>query len=119
MPARDTLRLLNYTAGLLSRKWTLPIVRVLDITTMRHSELSRRLPGIVTQKVLTETLREMERSGLVKRTVYPTVPPQVEYQLTPIGIGLLKLSTTFTEWFEMHGDDIHRCQRSYDRRGKL
>ena len=118
MPARDTLRLLNYTASLLSRKWTLPIVRALDVNTKRHSELYKELPKI-TQKVLTETLREMERSGLVERAVYPTVPPQVEYKLTPIGLGLLKLSTTFNEWFDMHGDDIHQCQRSYDRRGKL
>lgn len=87
MPARDTLRLLNYTASLLSRKWTLPIVRALGVGTKRYSQLSRELPG-VTQKVLTETLREMERSGLVKRAVYPTAPPQVEYKLTSVFLRL-------------------------------
>lgn len=58
--ARQYLR--NHTASLLSRKWTLHIVKVLDSEVKRHSELSRSLPGI-TQKVLTETLREMERTG--------------------------------------------------------
>lgn len=117
MPTRERRQLLSDTASLLSRKWTLPIVQSLDTRTRRHSELIRELPGI-TQKVLTETLREMERSGIIERTIHPTVPPQVEYSLTIVGRGLMKLSDTFSEWFDLHKDDIHRSRKTYDRQSK-
>lgn len=118
MPSRERLQLLSDTASLLSRKWTLPIVKALSQNTKRHSELRRELAGI-TQKVLTETLREMERSGIIERTIYPTIPPQVEYKLTPIGVGLVKLSRTFSEWFDLHQEHIHHSQTIYDRHSKV
>ena len=82
--------------------------------TKRHSELAKCLPGI-TQKVLTETLREMERTGIVERSVYPVVPPKVEYRLTEIGLELLKLSQEFASWFDAHHENIHKAKRIYDR----
>ena len=94
MPTRTRRRLREHTVGLLARKWTLEIAVALSSETMRHSEIARCLPGI-TQKVLTETLREMERTGIVEREVYPIVPPRVEYRLTGVGIELLKLSQEF------------------------
>lgn len=112
---RQTLRLLNHTAGLLSRKWTLPIAQALDGDIKRYSEIGKALPD-ATQKVLTETLREMERCGLVYRIMYPTIPPRVEYRLTSVGLGPLTLSTVFSEWFDTHKEDIHRSQKAYDRR---
>lgn len=105
-------------SDLLAGKWTLIIVQVLDADVKRHSELCRSLPN-VTQKVLTETLRKLERSGVVDRRVYPTVPPQVEYKLTPIGLDLLKLSDVLSDWVDIHEEEINRAQKSYDRRKKL
>ena len=107
-------RLRDHTAGLLSRKWTLRIVIALSTGVKRRSELSRLLPG-VTQKVLTETLREMERTGIVERFVYPVVPPKVEYRLTEVGLELLKLSKEFASWFDTHHENIHKAKRIYDR----
>ena len=86
----------------------------LNDDTKRHSELAKCLPGI-TQKVLTETLREMERTGIVERSVYPVVPPKVEYRLTEIGLELLKLSQEFASWFGAHHENIHKAKRIYDR----
>ena len=100
--------------GLLARKWTLRIAMTLSDGTKRHSEIAKCLPG-VTQKVLTETLREMERTGIVERAIYPIVPPKVEYKLTKIGIELLKLSHEFALWFDAHHENIHKAKRVYDR----
>ena len=99
---------------LLARKWTLRIAVTLSGDTKRHSELAKCLPGI-TQKVLTETLREMERTGIVERFVYPVVPPKVEYKLTEVGLELLKLSKEFASWFDTHHENIHKAKRIYDR----
>lgn len=105
-------------AGIFHHKWTLPIVRSLERDAVRFKELHRSIDG-VTQKVLTETLRKLERCGVVHRTLHPTIPPKVEYRLTPLGLDLLKLSDTLIEWTEMHTDEILRAQRAYDRRNKV
>lgn len=112
--ARTRQRLREYTAGLLARKWTLRIAMTLSDETKRHSDIARNLPGI-TQKVLTETLREMERTGIVKRSIYPTVPPKVEYTLTQVGRELLKLSHEFTTWFDAHHENIYKAKKIYDK----
>lgn len=115
MVRHTRIALREQAVGLLSRKWTLRIVVALETGMKRHSELKRVLPEI-TQKVLTETLREMERTGIVERSIFPTIPPRVEYKLTSIGEGLLILSQGFSEWFEMHEDDMHAARKLYDRR---
>lgn len=112
--ARTRQRLRDHTVGLLARKWTLRIAVVLSDGTKRHSEIARGLPGI-TQKVLTETLREMERTGIVERSIYPIVPPKVEYKLTKIGVELLKLSREFATWFDNHHENIHKAKRIFDK----
>ena len=117
MVSHPRRQLQDHAASLLSRKWTLRIVVVLSTGVKRRSELSRLLPN-VTQKVLSETLREMERNGMIDRTVYPTIPPHVEYRLTTIGSGLLKLSNEFAIWFDTHHENIHNAQRTYNRRNK-
>ena len=116
MPTRTRRRLREHTVGLLARKWTLKIAVALNEDTKRHSEIARCLPGI-TQKVLTETLREMERTGIVERAVYPIVPPKVEYKLSSAGVELLKLSHEFATWFDTHHDIIHKAKRVYDKQG--
>jgi len=112
--ARTRQRLRDHTVGLLARKWTLRIAMALSDGTKRHSEIARDLSGI-TQKVLTETLREMERTGIVERSIYPTVPPKVEYKLTQVGRELLKLSHEFATWFDAHHENIYKAKKIYDK----
>lgn len=103
--------------NILSSKWATQIVRTLDNNTRRFSEIQKSLPD-TKQKVLTETLRKLERNGIVDRKLYPTVPPQVEYKLTPVGLELLQLSGVLSGWVAIHKEEIARSQKSYDRRNK-
>ncbi|MBO8416496.1 MAG: helix-turn-helix transcriptional regulator, partial [Proteobacteria bacterium] len=85
------------TMSLISNKWKTLIIRNLLSGRKRFSELSKGLPGI-SQKVLTANLRELERDGLVLRTVYPEVPPRVEYELTEIGMSLKQIIEVMLVW---------------------
>jgi DNA-binding HxlR family transcriptional regulator len=96
-------------------KWTLLVVATLDGERMRFTELHQRIPGI-SQRMLTLTLRHLERDGLVSRTVYPEVPPRVEYELTATGRTLIEPAVTLAEWAVEHDPDIERSQREYDAR---
>ena len=80
---------------------------------MRYSELSRRLAG-VSQKMLTQTLRSLERDGLVTRTVTPTVPVTVTYELTDLGLSLLQLVRGIKGWAETHMGEVHSARERYD-----
>jgi DNA-binding HxlR family transcriptional regulator len=80
---------------------------------MRYSELSRRLAG-VSQKMLTQTLRSLERDGLLTRTVTPTVPVTVTYQLTDLGISLQHLMLGLKEWAEAHMREVLANREQYD-----
>ncbi|MBY8885757.1 helix-turn-helix transcriptional regulator [Streptomyces sp. PTM05] len=82
---------------------------------MRHSELLRLLAG-VSQKMLTQTLRALERDGLVTRTVTPTVPVTVTYELTELGLSLNQLTRGLKTWAETHMDDVLAHRESYDSR---
>jgi DNA-binding HxlR family transcriptional regulator len=101
----------------LANKWTLLVV----VTLRRHgapirfSELRRALDGI-TQKMLTQTLRTLERDGLVSRTVYPTVPPRVEYALTELGLGAGRVLNDVGDWSEQHIDQILTSRAGFDAR---
>lgn len=91
--AKDTRRILD----LVGDKWSLLVVIALEDGTQRFSELRRSI-GVISQRMLTRTLRQLERSGLVERTVYPTIPPRVEYTLTPLGITLLDAVRPLLDW---------------------
>lgn len=82
---------------LIGNKWRLLIIRNLLAKTSRFNELLNGLPGI-SQKVLTDNLRSLEANGLVNRTVYPEVPPRVEYSLTELGQSLTPLFDSMTSW---------------------
>jgi DNA-binding HxlR family transcriptional regulator len=82
---------------------------------MRYSELSRRLAG-VSQKMLTQTLRSLERDGLITRTVTPTVPVTVTYQLTDLGLSLQRVMRGIKEWAETHMDEVLANREKYDAR---
>jgi DNA-binding HxlR family transcriptional regulator len=80
---------------------------------MRYSELSRLLAG-VSQKMLTQTLRSLERDGLVTRTARPTVPVTVSYELTDLGLSLHQIMRGLKAWAEMHMDDVLANRAAYD-----
>ncbi|MEU7973574.1 helix-turn-helix domain-containing protein [Micromonospora sp. NPDC049089] len=104
--------------GILNRigdKWSLLVVATLDGERMRFSELQQRIPG-VSQRMLTRTLRHLERDGLVSRHVFAEVPPRVEYQLTDTGRTLIGPAVTLAEWAVEHNPDIERNQHTYDLR---
>ena len=82
---------------------------------MRYSELARRLAG-VSQKMLTQTLRSLERDGLLTRTVTPTVPVTVTYELTDLGLSLHGVMRMFKAWAEGHLDEVLRNRGEYDAR---
>lgn len=83
---------------------------------LRYSELSRQLAG-VSQKMLTQTLRSLERDGLVVRTVTPTVPVTVTYELTGLGLSLHEAVRTIKTWAEMHMDDVLARREAHDDQG--
>lgn len=82
-------------------KWTALIIYVLANGTQRYASLQREIGGI-SQKMLTQTLRSLERDGLVQRKVHPVVPPRVEYSLTPLGRTLIEPLTAVCRWSEKH-----------------
>ncbi|WP_338674295.1 helix-turn-helix domain-containing protein [Streptomyces sp. SCSIO 30461] len=82
---------------------------------MRYSELQRLLAG-VSQKMLTQTLRSLERDGLVSRTVVPTVPVTVSYELTDLGLSLYEMMRGLKAWAEVHMDDVLANRETYDTR---
>jgi len=86
-------------------KWKLPIIYNLREETLRFSELKRALPN-VTQKMLTQQLRELERDGLISRKVYAQVPPKVEYSLTPITKKLEPILASMCEWGREYRDTV-------------
>ena len=87
--------------ALVADKWTAIVVYALARGTCRFNRLQRDIGGI-SQKVLTATLRSLERDGLVRRTVYPEVPPRVEYALTPLGWTLTEPLAAICSWSEQH-----------------
>ncbi|MEU4362249.1 helix-turn-helix domain-containing protein [Promicromonospora sp. NPDC023987] len=97
-------------------RWTVLIIGVLGESDARFSELRRRIEGI-SQKMLTQTLRGLERDGLVRRTVYPEVPVRVEYALTDAGRTLLDPLRALQKWSMEHLSDVSASQEAYDRKG--
>jgi DNA-binding HxlR family transcriptional regulator len=96
-------------------KWSVLVIALLGHETLRFSELKRRIEGI-SQRMLTLTLRQLERDGLVERTVYPTVPARVEYALTPLGATLLETVLALSAWAVEHRADIQAARSIYDER---
>ncbi|MFI1105097.1 winged helix-turn-helix transcriptional regulator [Streptomyces melanogenes] len=95
-------------------KWSMMVMAVLDKPT-RFNEIKRRLEG-VTQRVLTQTLRRLERNGMIVRRVLPTSPVGVEYSLTPLGESLREPFGRLYDWTVNHADEIRAHQVDYDQR---
>ncbi|MGQ4382551.1 winged helix-turn-helix transcriptional regulator [Streptomyces sp. SAS_270] len=102
---------------MLANKWVLYVLAALrrHERPMRFSELRRLLDGI-TQKMLTQTLRALERDGLVDRTVYPTVPPRVEYGLTELGVEAGRLTSAISAWSVEHARQVLAARQNFDDR---
>ncbi len=96
-------------------KWSVHVIHMLGGRTRRFSELRRGIDGI-SQRMLTVTLRGLERDGLVTRTVYPVVPPRVDYALTPLGETLLETICSLVTWSEAHRTDVDASRARYDDR---
>ncbi|GAB4191094.1 MAG: helix-turn-helix domain-containing protein [Coleofasciculaceae cyanobacterium] len=97
-------------------KWSVIVIYALSQQqTRRYSELQKIIGGI-SQKMLTQTLRKLERDGLVERHVYPVVPPKVEYALTPLGHTLTELLKDVCQWAQAHWDEIEAARVRYDSR---
>ena len=100
-----------YTLG---DKWTGPVLGTLSRDgRQRFSDIEKALPTL-SQRMLTLTLRRLERDGLVQREIYPTVPPRVEYELTERGKSLLLAVKDFSGWGFKHHDDIERSRQRFD-----
>jgi DNA-binding HxlR family transcriptional regulator len=100
---------------LLSNKWRIAVLHVLRDGALRTSELQRGLAG-VSSKVLTETLRSMERDGLIERTVFPAVPPRVEYRLSDMGTSVLAPLGELCHWAKAHRTRRDAARRRFDMR---
>ena len=96
-------------------KWTVLIIGLLEDGAKRFSELQRSIGGI-SQKMLTQTLRTMERNGLVSRKLYPEIPPRVEYTLTSLCETLCPTIIAIRDWAEEHIDEVTAAQVRYDTR---
>jgi DNA-binding HxlR family transcriptional regulator len=95
-------------------KWASLVIVALGLEgRMRYSQLSARIDG-VSQKMLTQTLRSLERDGLLTRTVTPSVPVRVDYELTPLGLSLLEPIRHLKEWAEEHMPEVDRAREEYD-----
>ncbi len=100
-------------------KWTMIVLEVLaEHGELRFTRLSEQVPGI-SYKMLTQTLRLMEREGFVARTVHPVVPPKVEYKLTELGVSLSAAFCTVWLWAEGHLEQVERARSVFDGRSAL
>jgi DNA-binding HxlR family transcriptional regulator len=107
-PSRSVIKML-------ADKWTMLVVESLSSGPMRFGELRRQV-GDVTQKMLTQTLRSLERDGLVLRVVYPSAPPSVEYSLTPLGVSITAITGEMCRWAEDNMKPVLLARLDYDTR---
>ena len=108
--------LVNELIGRVADKWTMLVLEVLgERGELRFTRLGELVPGI-SQKMLTQTLRQMERDGLLVRTLFPVVPPKVEYRLTGLGLGLGAAFCGVWVWAAENLDQVERARQTFDGR---
>jgi DNA-binding HxlR family transcriptional regulator len=105
----------NQLLDRISDKWVSLVVSALAEAegSMRYSDLGRRIAG-VSPKMLTQTLRSLERDGILGRTVTPSVPVRVDYELTPLGTSLSGLLSAVKDWAELHIEEVNDARERYD-----
>lgn len=109
-PDHPECRAISDTLQLLGDKWTVLVVSQLGQRTMRFNELRRSI-GNISQKMLTTTLRQLENDGFVTRTVYPTIPPRVDYELTALGRDLLEPVQGLIDWVRANRKRLDAAKR--------
>ena len=112
-PSNPVCRTISALLQRIGDKWSLLVVQTLGEGSKRFNELRREIPS-VSQRMLTLTLRNLERDGLVNRTVTPTIPPRVDYELTALGRSLQKPICGLVTWALDHADAIHEAQSRFD-----
>ena len=114
----EDCRMISEMLSRVGDKWSMLVVTVLGDETMRFSDLRRRIGGI-SQKMLTSTLRNLERDGFVSRTVRPSSPPQVDYRLTPLGQELLLPVSALADWTRANAGRIYSSRALYDAKTEV
>ncbi len=109
----DDCRVVREILDLVGDKWTLYIIATLRNGPVRFNELRRQIDGI-SQRMLTINLRGLERDGLVKRTLFPTIPPRVDYELTEVGRTLLAPVMALVMWADSNRENIKNARVQYD-----
>jgi len=112
-PSSPVCRTISTLLSRIGDKWTVLVVQTLGAGPRRFNELRRDIPS-VSQRMLTLTLRNLERDGLVSRTVTPSIPPRVDYELTELGKSLQKPICGLATWAMDHVDQIHAAQARFD-----
>ena len=112
-PSNPVCRTISTLLSRIGDKWTVLVVQTLGGGSKRFNELRREIPS-VSQRMLTLTLRNLERDGLVSRTVTPSIPPRVDYALTELGASLQKPICGLANWALEHVEDIHAAQARFD-----
>jgi DNA-binding HxlR family transcriptional regulator len=112
-PNNPVCRTISSLLARIGDKWTVLVVSTLASGSKRFNELRREIPS-VSQRMLTLTLRNLERDGLVSRTVTPSIPPRVDYELTELGVSLVKPLHAIEVWALEHVEDIHSAQKWFD-----
>ena len=112
-PTSPVCRTISTLLSRIGDKWTVLVVSTLAGGSKRFNELRREIPS-VSQRMLTLTLRNLERDGLVSRAVTPSIPPRVDYALTDLGFSLQKPITALADWALDHVSDIHAAQSRFD-----
>lgn len=111
----DACRNVSEVLARVGDKWSVQVVMLLGNGPRRFNELRRTVGGI-SQRMLTLTLRGLERDGLVTRTVFPTIPPRVDYELTPLGHSLWEPVKALGGWAEAHGAAMEAARDAFDSR---
>ena len=112
-PTNPVCRTISTLLSRIGDKWTVLVVQTLGEGPKRFNELRREIPS-VSQRMLTLTLSNLERDGLVNRTVTPTIPPRVDYELTELGQSLQKPICGLATWATDHVEAIHSAQARFD-----
>ena len=112
--ASENTEPLREVLELVTNKWTAMILCSLKGGMKRYSELQQELPSI-SQKMLTQTLKNLERDGMVERKSYPVAPPKVEYSLTPLGRSLIEPLSGLLKWAEEHIQEVRQARENYQQ----
>ena len=111
----EECRAVGAVLSLVGDKWSVMIIIALGVGAMRFTELKRYIGGI-SQRMLSLTLRGLERDGLVMRTQFETIPPRVDYELTALGCSLRQVVEPLGAWARTHMNDMKRARETYDKR---